>query len=132
MYAFATIVTGAPPIGLRGLVLAAALAAVMSTASGALIACATVAANDIWPTVAYNLLVGGLLVPILGGLGWRRGTRQGALAAIGVGCATVTVLMFTHGLLASLAAYVVVSLLTPRTEAVVLESWQRRLAGVPS
>ena len=36
------------PIGVRGLVLAAALAAVMSTSSGALIACATVANNDIW------------------------------------------------------------------------------------
>ncbi len=33
---------------MRGLVLAAALAAVMSTSSGALIACATVANNDIW------------------------------------------------------------------------------------
>ena len=35
-------------MGVRGLVLAAALAAVMSTSSGALIACATVANNDIW------------------------------------------------------------------------------------
>lgn len=181
--AFATIVTGTLPVGLRGLVLAAALAAVMSTASGALIACATVAANDIWPrlrarlfgrldsvdavrttrilmlllgitgiviasmlqdvvaalTIAYNLLVGGLLVPILGGLLWQRGTRQGALAAIGVGSGVVTVLMFTHGLLAnepviyglpaSLATYVLVSLLTPRTDRAVFEAWQRRLAG---
>ena len=46
--AFATIVKDELPIGVRGLVLAAALAAVMSTSSGALIACATVANNDIW------------------------------------------------------------------------------------
>ncbi|MYU63352.1 sodium:solute symporter family transporter, partial [Streptomyces sp. SID69] len=41
--AFATIVKDELPMGVRGLVLAAALAAVMSTSSGALIACATVA-----------------------------------------------------------------------------------------
>ncbi len=46
--AFATIVKDELPVGVRGLVLAAALAAVMSTSSGALIACATVANNDIW------------------------------------------------------------------------------------
>ena len=178
--AFATIVTDALPTGLRGLVLAAALAAVMSTASGALIACATVASNDIWPrlsrsesrdevrtariftlvlgiagiaiasmlqdvvgalTVAYNLLVGGLLVPILGGLVWRRGTRQGALASIVVGGITVVVLMFTHGMLAnepilwglpiSLVTYVAVSLASPPTEAEKLAEWQARLTGEP-
>ena len=36
-------------------------------------------------TVAYNLLVGGLLVPILGGLLWKRGTAAGALAAVAIG-----------------------------------------------
>src|SRR3954452_182207 len=166
--AFATIVKDELPVGVRGLVLAAALAAVMSTSSGALIACATVANNDIWSrlrgavrpaaadtgdahdevrdnrvfilvmglavigtaialnnvvealTVAYNLLVGGLLVPILGGLLWRRGTVQGALAAVIVGGLAVIGLMagygilanepVYYGLLASLAAYVVVSL----------------------
>ena len=110
-----------PPI-LAGLVLAAALAAVMSTSSGALIATATVFSQDIVAkllkrdieagsehdhirnnrlyvagfgilmvaiacvlqdvvaalTVAYDILVGGLLVPILGGLIWRRGTNVGA------------------------------------------------------
>lgn len=182
--AFATVVKAELPVGVRGLVLAAALAAVMSTSSGALIACATVANNDIWArlrgtagrpagtthdevkgnrafilvmgvavilaaialndvvealTVAYNLLVGGLLVPILGGLLWRRGTAQGALAAVAVGGLTVTVLMATHGILAnepiyygllsSLAAYVIVSLLTPATDPAVLHAWRERLAG---
>jgi SSS family solute:Na+ symporter len=181
--AFATIVKDELPVGVRGLVLAAALAAVMSTSSGALIACATVANNDIWSrlrglgrapsgdhdevkgnrafillmgiavmctaiaiddvvqalTVAYNLLVGGLLVPILGGLVWKRGTVYGALASVAVGGLSVIVLMATHGilanepvyygLLASLAAYVIVSLATPATDAAVLAAWRERLAG---
>ncbi|MEV7432907.1 sodium:solute symporter [Streptomyces griseoviridis] len=181
--AFATIVKDELPVGVRGLVLAAALAAVMSTSSGALIACATVANNDIWSrlrgavrrsegehdevkgnrvfilimgvavictaialnnvvealTVAYNLLVGGLLVPILGGLLWKRGTAQGALAAVAVGGLTVVGLMAGYGILAnepvylgltaSLVAYVAVSLATPATDAAVLAAWRERLAG---
>ncbi|MFJ3893992.1 sodium:solute symporter [Streptomyces sp. NPDC090083] len=188
--AFATIVKDELPIGVRGLVLAAALAAVMSTSSGALIACATVANNDIWSrlrgaakgrdgeeghgedghdevrgnrvfilvmgvgvivtaialnnvvealTVAYNLLVGGLLVPILGGLLWKRGTAQGALASVIVGGLAVVGLMAAYGILAnepvyyglllSLAAYVTVSLATPPTDAAVLAAWRDRLAG---
>jgi SSS family solute:Na+ symporter len=182
--AFATIVKDELPVGVRGLVLAAALAAVMSTSSGALIACATVANNDIWSrlrrigkaapseehdevkgnrafillmgvaviataiaiddvvqalTVAYNLLVGGLLVPILGGLVWKRGTVHGALASVVVGGLAVITLMATYGilanepvyygLLASLAAYLVVSVATPATDTAVLAAWRERLAG---
>ncbi|KND39176.1 sodium:solute symporter family protein [Streptomyces acidiscabies] len=181
--AFATIVKDELPVGVRGLVLAAALAAVMSTSSGALIACATVANNDIWArlrgkvagvessgdevrdnrrfilvmgiavigtavalnnvvealTVAYNLLVGGLLVPILGGLLWKRGTVHGALASVVVGGGSVIGLMATYGILAnepvyyglsaSLVAYVAVSLATPPTDAAVLAAWRERLAG---
>ncbi|MFF8311195.1 sodium:solute symporter [Streptomyces lydicus] len=203
--AFATIVKDALPVGVRGLVLAAALSAVMSTSSGALIACATVAHNDIWArirgvvrrpsaatdaphaplgqdagpggagephdevrgnrafillmglavivialalnnvvealTVAYNLLVGGLLVPILGGLLWKRGTGAGALASVAVGGLTVVGLMLSlgvlanepiyYGLLASLVAYVAVSLATRPTDAAVLDAWRARLAGRP-
>ncbi|MFE5138162.1 sodium:solute symporter [Streptomyces fagopyri] len=185
--AFATIVKDELPVGVRGLVLAAALAAVMSTSSGALIACATVANNDIWSrlrgavrpageergaehdevrgnrvfilvmgvavictaialnnvvealTVAYNLLVGGLLVPILGGLLWKRGTAQGALASVVVGGLAVVGLMAWYGILAnepvyvglsaSLVVYVIVSLATPATDPAVLHAWRERLAG---
>ncbi|WP_105969065.1 sodium:solute symporter [Streptomyces geranii] len=196
--AFATIVQQALPTGVRGLVLAAALSAMMSTASGALIASATVANNDIWSrlsrrtrtatgtansptgsadaedgdeiranrlaivvlgaasmaiacalgdviealTVAYNLLVGGLLVPILGGLVWRRGNLQGAMASMIAGGTTVVAFMVTDGLLANepiyyglfagLVAYVAVSLLTKPTEQAVVEAWHRRLAGEPA
>ncbi|MGB8942650.1 sodium:solute symporter [Streptomyces sp. NBC_01283] len=184
--AFATMVKDELPMGVRGLVLAAALAAVMSTSSGALIACATVANNDIWSrlrgvvksdgagdephdevkgnrlfilimgigvvciaialndvvqalTVAYNLLVAGLLVPILGGLLWKRGTAEGALAAIVAGGLSVVGLMWGYGILAnepiyyglliSLGVYVVVSLATKPTDASVLAAWRERLAG---
>jgi solute:Na+ symporter, SSS family len=195
--AFATIVGEALPVGVKGLVLAAALSAVMSTSSGALIACATVANNDIWTrlrhtahrtaspassasgktpdgthdeirgnrvfilimgaavvviaialndvvealTVAYNLLVGGLLVPILGGLVWRRGTAAGALTAVATGGATVVGVMvwkgilaneaIYYGLLTSLLTYVVMSLLSKPTDPAVLTAWRARLAGEP-
>ena len=123
------------PVGISGIVLAAAVAAMMSTASGALIATATVARADVMPfaasgfrtqhgehdepnpehdvhsdrlyvvvlgiaviviaallndvvaalTIAYDILVGGLLVPILGGFVWKRATGAGALWSMAVG-----------------------------------------------
>ncbi|KOV81580.1 sodium:solute symporter [Nocardia sp. NRRL S-836] len=174
--AFATIVENLLPTGVRGLVLAAALAAMMSTSSGALIACATVASNDIWKrgnkgdgdvhsnrmftlvlgvvaigiavalndvvaalTVAYNILVGGLLVAILGGLVWKRGTQIGAMASMAMGSLTAITFMVLDGVLAdspiyyslgaSLVTYVVVSLATPPTDPAVLAAWNRRVAG---
>ena len=178
--AFATIVEGLLPTGVRGLVLAAALAAMMSTSSGALIACATVASNDIWRrkakagrdtasdvhdnrmftlvigvvaiavavalndvvaalTVAYNILVGGLLVAIIGGLVWKRGTRLGAMVSMAIGSLTAIGFMvfvdvyaneaIYYSLGASFVTYVVVSLATPATDAAVLANWDRRLAG---
>lgn len=170
--AFATMVENLLPTGVRGLVLAAALAAMMSTSSGALIACATVAANDIWRrktdvhsnrmftlvlgiiaigiavalndvvaalTVAYNILVGGLLVAIIGGLVWKRGTRIGAMVSMAIGALTAITFMVIDGVLAdspiywslgsSLVTYVIVSLATPATSPEVLAAWERRVAG---
>ncbi|GAB3007580.1 sodium:solute symporter [Amycolatopsis acidiphila] len=174
--AFATIVERLLPTGVRGLVLAAALSALMSTASGALIACSTVSTNDLIArfrrkplgvsanrvvtlvlglvaigiamvvtdvvaalAVAYNLLVGGLLVAILGALFVKRGTWAGALASMVTGAVVVIVFMITdgleanepiyYGLGASLVVYVGVSLLTPRTSAAVLAQWTERLSG---
>lgn len=177
--AFATVASGLLPTGLRGLVLAAALSALMSTSSGALIACSTVSTTDLLPrlrrglsrsaevsanrlatlvlgviaigiamvvhdvvaalTVAYNVLVGGLLVAILGALFWPRGTRAGAMASMAAGTLTVIVSMIVmgigatevifYGLGASLVVHVVVSLRTPRTPDDRLTAWSRRLAG---
>jgi SSS family solute:Na+ symporter len=176
------------PVGISGLVLAAAVAAMMSTASGALIATATVAKTDVAPmvarifgrgpetahvdaerdvhsdrlyvvvlgiaviviaallndvvnalTIAYDILVGGLLVPILGGFLWKRATGIGALSAMAAGTVVTLASLFIfgvaanepvyYGLAASLIAYVVGSLLSPRTPAKVLQVWDDRLAG---
>ena len=46
--AFAEIVNAVLPVGLRGLVLAAALAAIMSTASACLLAASTVLLEDVY------------------------------------------------------------------------------------
>lgn len=183
--AFVAVTERALPVGLTGLVLAAALAAIMSTASGALIATATVASHDIvgavrgkppvsedgevgsnrwWVlgfgvvviaiasvlqdvvaalTVAYDILVGGLLVPVLGGLLWRRATGRGALAAIAAGTVATLGTMITlgdvyanepvyFGLGSALVAFVVVSLLTRPTSSDVLGAWDRRLQSTPA
>lgn len=176
--AFAAITQNALPAGLRGLVLAAALAAIMSTASAGLLASSTLLLEDLYErffkreagehlaanrratllvgvavliiaclvndvigalTVAYNLLVGGLLVPIIGAFVWRRATGAGALAAIATGGAVVVIFMLKDGLLAdspiyfgllaSLVAYIVVSLRTTPTSEQQLAAWEQRLEG---
>jgi SSS family solute:Na+ symporter len=175
--AFAQVTKVALPVGLTGLVLAAALAAVMSTASATLLAASTILANDVYAeffsrggdrvrlsrvftllvgvavlvisllvkdvvgglTVAYDLLSGALLVPIIGGLFWRRATGSGALAAMTAGGIVVVVLMLVQGLFAngpivygiltSLVVFVVVSLLTRRTSEEDAAAWDRRVSG---
>lgn len=138
--AFAALTIEVLPVGLSGLVLAAALAAVMSTASACMLAASTILANDVMPnpsgslsgggvsrqrwvtlavgvamitmsvavqdvvgalTIAYNLLVGALLVPIVGGLFWARATAKGALVSIAAGGAAVVALMVSQGMLAN-------------------------------
>src|SRR6202042_3113695 len=49
-------------------------------------------------TVAYDFLVGGLLVPVVGAILWRRGTAAGALTAISVGGMLVAALLCLKGL----------------------------------
>ncbi|HST72024.1 MAG TPA: sodium:solute symporter [Kocuria rosea] len=191
--AFATMAQQHVPTGLGGVVLAAGVAAMMSTASGALIASATVARVDVVPTlrsllgrstapagggataedeaaelradrlymlvfgvvitaisvfvtdtvtaltIAYDILVGGLLVAILGGLVWRRGTGLGAALSMLVGSVVVLASMALFGVLAnapiylgllsSAAVYVFVSLLSRPTHEGVLRHWNERLAG---
>jgi SSS family solute:Na+ symporter len=135
--AFANIVNIVLPAGLRGLVLAASLAAMMSTASACLLAASTVLLEDVYLrlrgaasigsvkqsrivtfgfgvlmtivasgtsdviaaiTVAYDLLVGALFVPVIGAMLWRRGTAVGAIASIAVGAATVVIALITQGI----------------------------------
>jgi solute:Na+ symporter, SSS family len=143
--AFAQIVETVLPVGLRGLVLAAALAAIMSTASACLLAASTVLLEDVYLplrgalnagsiaqsrivtlalglvmtmvsclmhdviaalTIAYDFLVGGLLVPVIGAMIWRRGTTAGALASIAVGGTVVAVLLAVAGIDSDLPIYV--------------------------
>lgn len=143
--AFAVLVNGVLPDGLSGIVLAAALAAIMSTASATILASSTVFGNDVWGvlvkksermesmkesrwwtlaagvlvvlislavrdvvtalTVAYNLLVGGLLIPVVAALFWRRATSRGAFASIIVGSLVVIGSMGVFGLAADQPIY---------------------------
>lgn len=195
---YADVAINVLPIGIGGIVLAAAVAAMMSTASGTLIAAATVAKADVVPfvrswfgkpahhghtgnpehdvqgsrwyvlglgvvaivlaivvhdvvaalTIAYDILVGGLLIPIIGGLLWKRGTGLGAAAAMAAGTVVTLTTMIVleanaknqydgiyanepiyYGLIAALAAYVAVSLLSRPTDPAVMAAWNRRVAG---
>lgn len=160
--AFAAIVKASLPDGIRGLVIAAALAAMMSTASAGLLAAATTIGEDLLPrlrggkqsslgltrtatcltglvvlgiallvndvisalTLAYNLLVGGMLIPLIGAIFWTRATTTGAIASMGLGFGTAVVFMLKDGLDANtpiyyslsvaLVAFVLVSLLSAR------------------
>ncbi len=199
---YADVALNVLPVGIGGLVLAAAVAAMMSTASGALIAAATVARTDVVPfvagwfgrgatdgrggteratsdhdvassrwwvlglglvtialavivqdvvaalTIAYDILVGGLLVAILGGLVWRRGNGVGAGASMAAGT-LVTLGVMTYlevtaevqydgiyanepiywGLAVSAIVYAVVSVATRPTDPDVMAAWDRRVAG---
>lgn len=173
--------------GLSGLVMAAALSAIMSTSSGALIATATVVKEDIAEklfrkgapqsatphherdevrqsrfyilgfgilviatacvlqdvvkalTIAYDILVGGLMVAIIGGFIWKRGTIVGALASIIAGTVLTLGTMaylndvfanepIFYGIGGSLVVYVIVSLMTPATPAAIRAEWDRRIS----
>lgn len=181
--AFARMAVEHVPAGLGGIVLSAGVAAMMSTASGALIAAATVARVDVLPmlkgavssmdggeeevsgdrrymivlgvavtifsvlvpdvvtalTIAYDLLVGGLLVAILGGLTWRRGNAVGAASSMIAGAIAVVIGMLAFGVMAnapiyiglavSAVVFVAVSLATRPTDPDVLRVWDERLAA---
>ena len=154
------------PIGVAAVIVAAILAAVMSTADSLLIAGSTHITNDfyrkimgrdpsgtsqrtlliarVWTLIlgvaalvfalsvpgiiqvlslAYTMYASGVFIPIIGGILWRRATRAGAIAAIIAGSAGGLSGVFglvdygpvpdvVVGALASLVAFVAVSLLT--------------------
>ena len=158
--AFAEMIKSQLPDGIRGLLMAAALAAMMSTASAGLLAASTTITEDLLPklrggkqsslgvsrlftlltglvvlgialavndvisalTLAYNLLVGGMLIPLIGAIFWKRATTAGAIASMSLGFATALFFMFKDGLDANtpiyyslaigLVSFVVVSLLS--------------------
>ncbi|MBM6588837.1 sodium:solute symporter [Brevibacterium sp. RIT 803] len=88
-------------------------------------------------TVAYNLLVAGLFIPILGGLIFKRGNIIGVMAGMILGSLTTIVIMITMGiysneaiylgLIASLLGYVIGSLVSKPTPPEVMAAWKERL-----
>lgn len=141
--AFAEMIKSTLPDGIRGLLMAAALAAMMSTASAGLLAASTTLTEDLLPrlrggkqsslginrlftlltglvvlgialavndvisalTLAYNLLVGGMLVPLIGAIFWKRATTAGAITSMSLGFVTVLVFMLKDGLEANTPIY---------------------------
>jgi SSS family solute:Na+ symporter len=79
-------------------------------------------------TLAYNLLVGGMLIPLLGAIFWKRGTPAAAMTSMILGCATATAFMLKDGidantpiyysLAAGLASFVAVSVFSQQPAAV--------------
>ena len=79
-------------------------------------------------TLAYNLLVGGMLVPLIGAIFWKRATTAGAITSMGLGFITALGFMFKDGLEANtpiyyslgvaLISFILVSLLDRRPAAV--------------
>jgi SSS family solute:Na+ symporter len=158
--AFAAIIQFALPDGIRSLVITAAMAAMMSTASAGLLAASSTLSQDLLPklrggkpssmsatractlvagvlvlivglavsdvlsalTLAYNLLVGGVLIPLIGAIFWKRATPAGAVTSMALGCVTALAFMVKDGIDANtpiyyslaigLASYVLVSLFT--------------------
>jgi SSS family solute:Na+ symporter len=140
--AFAAVIQFALPDGIRSLVITAAMAAMMSTASAGLLAAASTLSEDLLPkvrgkpsglgvtrvctfvtgvlvllvgllvsdvlsalTLAYNLLVGGMLIPLIGAIFWKRATPAGAMSSMVLGCVTALAFMFKDGIDANTPIY---------------------------
>jgi SSS family solute:Na+ symporter len=141
--AFASIIQFALPDGIRSLVITAAMAAMMSTASAGLLAASSTFSEDLLPklrgnrasgmavtrictlvtgvvvliiglvvsdvlnalTLAYNLLVGGTLIPLIGAIYWRQATSAGATVSMILGCVTVLVFILKDGIAANSPIY---------------------------
>lgn len=88
-------------------------------------------------TVAYNLLVAGLFIPILGGLVFKRGTIVGVMAGMILGAVTTVIVMIVAGiyaneaiylgLIASLVGYLVGSFASKPTSPEVMAAWKERI-----
>jgi SSS family solute:Na+ symporter len=150
--AFAAVIRVALPDGLRSLIITAAVAAMMSTASAGLLAASSTISEDLLPvvrsgkpsgmtvtrwctlaagilvlvvallvsdvlsalTLAYDLLVGGMLVPLLGAIFWKPATPAAAMTSMFAGCATAAAFMIKDGITANSPIYfsLAVSLVT--------------------
>jgi len=171
---FAEIIALILPDGIRGLVIAATLAALMSTASATLLAASTSVSQDLYPlihskiinpdkdfrkeldfskirinriftfllglvvlviaqtisdvvgalTIAYNLLVGGMLIPLVGAIYWKKATTKGAISSMILGSICVIAFIIKDGIFANtpiyyslgvgLLSFVIISLFTTK------------------
>lgn len=141
--AFAAVIQFALPDGLRSLIIAAAVAAMMSTASAGLLAASSTLSEDLVPvlrggresdmkitrwctfftglivlsvavlvtdvlnalTLAYDLLVGGMFVPLIGAIFWKRATPGAAVVSMTAGCLTALAFMVKDGIAANSPLY---------------------------
>jgi len=141
--AFAAVIQFALPDGLRSLIIAAAVAAMMSTASAGLLAASSTLSEDLLPvvrggresdmkvirwctlitgvfvlsvallvtdvltalTLAYDLLVGGMFVPLIGAIFWKRATPRAAVVSMTAGCLTSFGFMVKDGIAANSPLY---------------------------
>jgi SSS family solute:Na+ symporter len=56
-------------------------------------------------TLAYDLLVGGMLIPLLGAIFWRRATPAAAITSMVTACVTAIALMIKDGIEANSPIY---------------------------
>ena len=141
--AFAAVIRFALPDGLRSLIITAAVAAMMSTASAGLLAASSTLSEDLLPvirrghestmsltrwcslgtgvlvlmvallvkdvlsalTLAYDLLVGGMLIPLMGAIFWKRATPAAAMTSMFLGCAVALGFMVKDGIEANTPIY---------------------------
>lgn len=165
--AFAAVIQVALPDGIRSLVITAAMAAMMSTASAGLLAASSTLSEDLLPrlrggkesglgitrictlatgvlvlivglvvsdvlsalTLAYNLLVGGMLIPLIGAIFWKRATPAGAMTSMILGCVTALAFMAKDGIDANTPIYYSLAIGLVSYVAVSLFSQQSVVAG---
>lgn len=168
--AFAAVIQVALPDGIRSLVITAAMAAMMSTASAGLLAASSTLSEDLMPrlrggkasnmtttrwctlacgllilvlglavsdvlgalTLAYNLLLGGLLVPLVGAVFWKRATATAATVAMVLGCLTAILFMIKDGLGANTPIYWSLAVALTSFVLFSLAAGQRAPHGVPT
>jgi SSS family solute:Na+ symporter len=78
-------------------------------------------------TLAYNLLVGGMLVPLIGAIFWKRATTAGAITSMTLGFVTALAFMIKDGMDANTPIYY--SLAIALVSFVVVSVMSRRPAG---
>jgi SSS family solute:Na+ symporter len=109
------------PSGLR-------ITRVCTLGTGILVLILGLAVSDVLSalTLAYNLLVGGMLIPLMGAIFWKRATPAAAMVSMILGCATALAFMLKDGIDANTPIYY--SLTVGLLSYVLVSLFSRRLA----